>query len=772
MQLELKERIARMSVGEFARFLSPEGTGHRDVWRAQVGSRWHSELHRLESERCPGLQTEVAVSGTVHALGWTIELEGRIDQLDSMAQPWVIREIKTVEPLGKASPSAEAGHWLPAWLQAATYARLLNPPCPTDLELLLVEIDTGLIHRFRRSLAESPSLAGHTDAVASLLERRRSARLDLLGPPPPAPYPEWREQQESGFEELRSTLERSERVLFQAPTGFGKTAAAIHAAIHQLRSGRVDRVVYLTAKNSGQPAIAAEVSRQLKAAGAPPDVLLLRSREDHCINTVLHCREEACPHLVDSEKRRPYVLETNAGASPEPSWDLSTALAWGRRHSVCPYLLTRRLLAWHHFWIADVSYLLARTHDAVFSECPGFDRSRTLLIVDEAHNLPSRAVDAHAFQATAHEATTTAGLLDFAPIHAQVRSLWVDWVDWMTGLRRCDALGLAEETALRSLVSRLADCLTLNPPDSLRLGVELAGRLNGMLTLNRLLSESAQPNLIWSPDAGILRVQPLESEPILTASLAGFARVLLQSATLGPEGSLEERCGFSSGSSLRIRARSPWRRDAYRIAVDTRPDTRFAHRRLHLPLTAQTVAELRSASRGAVVVFLPSYGYAEQLCDELHASTPLRAAIQPRGASSAELTDFIERSLVLEDALLLVLGGSLAEGIDDLGGRVTHALVVGPALPEVNAYQEARLSRLGGFGRAAAFRQVYLIPGMTRVNQALGRLVRAPGHQANIVLHCRRFAQNEYASLLDEDFQFFDSLSSTADLRSWLGSPS
>jgi Rad3-related DNA helicase len=131
----------------------------------------------------------------------------------------------------------------------------------------------------------------------------------------------------------------------------------------------------------------------------------------------------------------------------------------------------------------------------------------------------------------------------------------------------------------------------------------------------------------------------------------------------------------------------------------------------------------------------------------------LRVALQPRVRDLAAQSAWVDESLLLGDALFLVLGSSFAESIDALGGRVTHAMVVGPALPEVNAVQRARLAEAArsGLTRDAAFRRVYQIPGMTKVNQALGRLVRAPGHRARVVLQCRRFLEPSYASLLAPD---------------------
>jgi Rad3-related DNA helicase len=144
--------------------------------------------------------------------------------------------------------------------------------------------------------------------------------------------------------------------------------------------------------------------------------------------------------------------------------------------------------------------------------------------------------------------------------------------------------------------------------------------------------------------------------------------------------------------------------------------------------------------------------------------------MQPRLSDLAAQTAWVGESLELADALFLVLGSSFAESIDLLGGRVTHAMVVGPALPEVNAIQHSRLAELErtGLSRTAAFRRVYQIPGMQKVNQALGRLVRAPGQQARVLLHCRRFADPSYATLLSAEYRHGVVIRSDEELTGWL----
>lgn len=145
-----------------------------------------------------------------------------------------------------------------------------------------------------------------------------------------------------------------------------------------------------------------------------------------------------------------------------------------------------------------------------------------------------------------------------------------------------------------------------------------------------------------------------------------------------------------------------------------------------------------------------------------------RVALQPRSGPLAEMQAWVEESLLLADALFLVLGSSFSEGIDFLGGRVTHAMVVGPALPEVNAIQRARQTALAGLPSELAFRHVYQVPGMQKVNQALGRLVRAPGQSATVLLHCERFADRSFSTLLAPEYQSGTPICTDDELDGWL----
>ena len=187
------------------------------------------------------------------------------------------------------------------------------------------------------------------------------------------------------------------------------------------------------------------------------------------------------------------------------------------------------------------------------------------------------------------------------------------------------------------------------------------------------------------------------------------------------------------------------------MAIDGRVDTRLKTRETHLARTA--AALLRLSQEGAVAAFFPSYKYAEGVGKDLADLDPKAdIALQPRGLGPDGTARFVEDSLNRHTILCLILGGSLGEGVDMLGGRIRSAVIVGPALPEVNALQEARRKMFANDGVEDAFALAYVRPGMRKVNQALGRLVRAPGQTARVLLHCRRFADEAYRNLLSTEY--------------------
>jgi DNA excision repair protein ERCC-2 len=872
MQFDLDQRTATLGVGEFSEFaIGPRDAsgGPQGIWRAQLGTHWHRQLRERTAGENAAATFEVVIEGRVAHRGWVLSLAGRIDQLIPVGGTRILREIKTVtRPL--PAPESELRAAYPAYfVQLATYLALLRlapgsanfhvlrensatPLAGLRGELLFVEAGSGLSQAVALTPADDVLFEARLEAVAEFLSARQRARERLRGLRFRPAFATLRPGQETTRADLSAALQRARAaVFFEAPTGFGKTGVLLECALDLLRAGQLERLIYLTSKSTGQlqvmhtlaamtaasvnesesesereedrtgsPPLSSTPHSPLSLAAAPRGVAAwqVRSKSEHCVNEVFHCVREGCRFLDGVGERWATSGLARFHLDELAARDLDSLRAAGRHALVCPYEITRAALAFQDVWIGDYNYVFSPRHRGLFGGQLGYDPARTLLVVDEAHNLPSRAADAfsHVFHGLA-----TAGVaadLRHARAPQRLQQAWAAWAHFLESRHPCEALALGDEDEARHLITEITGQLNGAPLDYAALAPAAASALWETGAVAEDLAGVTLPRLWWSPRAGELAITCLDAAESIGPVLRGFGGVVLASATFGPADTFAAACGLEQPPELppppppelpgkerlgalnkretkklfakltsaaellkveeaaassvpeTVRAATPWRDGAYDVAYDTRVDTTFQHRLRYYSLTAATVVHLRRASAAPVAVFFPSYAYAEAIQRELATAAPaLRVVLQPRQSDLAAQAAWVEASLTGADALFLVLGSSFSEGIDQLGGRVTHAMVVGPALPEVNAVQHARMEEFKSLGREAAFHRVYQVPGMTKVNQALGRLVRAPGQHAKVLLHCRRFAEPGYHGLLAPDYRDGRIVADDLALVTWLG---
>lgn len=878
MHFSLENRTIDLSVGEFAGFsLGPQesGGGPQGLWRAQLGQHWHNELQRRTEKEFstdgalhPGVRFEVPIEGCLVHRGWTFALNGRIDQMlpesplkpnDSAVSGLVLREIKSVLRPLPADESALRADYPDYFLQIALYAVLQRALGTKSLraELVFVEADSGLAQTIVLTPFDEALVFHQLDAVVEFLNLRLRAaerRRHLQFRPP---FTALRSGQETIQQDLAAAFRpseisnlKSQILLFEAPTGYGKTGCVLEFALGQLKVGRFARLVWLTGKSTGQIQVVHTLKQMTtpevchimydkpqqgtsrnaidtkespagkdqpvchtlcdKPSGDCLPVWQVRNKGEHCINHTFHCVRDGCDFLRDCAERWPGSGLTRFYTDERQPHDLDSLRAAGQEARICPYEITRAALPFNDVWIGDFNYVFAPDNRGLFFERPGFNPAETLLVVDEAHNLPSRVAGAYSHTATESDARLLLAELDHLLAPPTLSLAVEEWIRLLASLQPAESLDPDVEAEIHSLLERLARLATTTQLDYVALGPKHSETLWQFPALAGFLADEQLVKQLWVPRPGQLEFTCVDAAAAIGETLRQFGGAILMSATLQPYAEFAEGCGLEVEPALRagsaraerglsirraqdpelvaghpygtLHAPTPWRAGAYDVAVDLRVDTTFRQRANHYATTAATIVAMQeaassqvsgprfqvSASR-CVAVFFPSYAYAEAIEKTLRDyNSVLRIALQPKLPDLAAQTAWVEENLALSDALFLVLGSSFAEGIDLLGGRITHAIVVGPALPEVNAVQKARMSALSELGRDAAFRRVYQIPGLQKVNQALGRLVRAPGQKAKVLLHCRRFAEPSYASLLATDYQMYSELSSESDLAGWL----
>ncbi len=785
MELDFEQREVRLGIGELATFsLTPRFGGEAPTgrWRTRLGREWHQRLQAdsrdaASARPTEALRAEVALEARWPVEGWTALLRGRIDEVRSRAEVHCLREIKTVRLPLPADPGELRARFPAYFAQLSLYVELArHHPEWNDRavegELLLVDIDEGDTQLVALDEGEAAfRLSRQVDALGHFLRLRGEsydARRELPAAPP---FDTWREGQAEVPAQLAAARRQAPVVLFEAPTGFGKTAFALAHGLDALREGRVGRLVYLTGKSSGQGPILDQLGRLL---GDTPGLRFLQMR-----NRSELALEGSDPGLFDrgamAQRWREAGLQLEdlfVGPTATPAHLRET----GQRHGLDPHALARALLPLCDLWIGDYNYLFSPGSAGVFRDVAGFDPRQTLLIVDEAHNLASRVAGAwsNRFQAADwHVLTGELARLDWPRECVRTAEEFADFLD---SLRPSDALEPVTDLEGRSLVRRLAQLVSETPlpwEEAPPFAADLLWSLPAALAAieNRLL-----PLLSWCPAPGRWDLTCLDASAEIGPALGQFGQALLMSATLQPLDECAGRLGLpcpgtseAIGNVTFLEGEAPWRATAHRVAIDVRVNTRYRHRERSLRRTAHTVLQLSDGQPAPVAVFFSSYRYAEDVRRLLEWEAPhLRVAMQPRGLDLPGQEAFLEEALLLSHVLFLILGSSFAEGIDVLGGRIARAMVVGPALPEVNAVQEATREALHASGHPDPFRAIYQVPGMQRIHQALGRLVRAPGHEAAILLQGERFNEPAYRSLLRPEFGSATVIARDEDLAEWL----
>ncbi|HKK17196.1 MAG TPA: helicase C-terminal domain-containing protein [Opitutales bacterium] len=774
MQVDTHKREARLSVGELAAFRnrpqdSKAGAG---AWRAKLGQQWHLESARQTRAEHPEAAFEQTIIGKLRHHDWTIKLQGRIDQVIPSPDILTLREVKTVRQ-ALPCPLEELRDQYPEYFaQVAIYLRLaeLLPEYAGEslrAELLFIEISSGTVQIV--PIEDDGRLLVETrlEHLTAFLDDRRARRVQLDQLEIHPAFPSLRPGQLELIRQLPSAALKRPTVLLQAPTGFGKTGIVLEHALRQMQNGLYERCIYLTSKSSGQ----LETVRQLQGMiGQNLRFIQMRNRREHRIDSPMHrctgdrrCEDDLGQRWMEADIHPPELLR-------EGTLSIERAKEIGRQTGVCPYALTKACLPFAELWIGDSNYLFAPHSRHVFSEPYGFDPAKTILIIDEAHNLPSRNADALSIELNAadlffaieelREAGASRRLLGSLERVAIEIDRFAE--SEVPGAEKIYALGdLLEEAA-----SFLEDCrfdYEAVAPFALETVwriPELASRLDGI----------SEDWLCWAPRAAVMRAQCLDAGQWTDECLKPFASRILMSATLEPLDNFHDELGIAADETSLAIGWADWREHAYDVAIDCRVDTRMKQRKKYYETTALTIWEMTLAAPEApTVVFFSSYQYAENVRAYLSAiDNSLRVAIQPRGVDLSEQETFIDESLLCADVLFLIIGSSYSEGIDKLGGRVGSVIVVGPALPEVNPVQNAKMRMDPALSREAAFQQVYLVPAMRRIHQALGRIVRAPGQSAKILLHCKRYAQEQYRQMLQTEYQTEHIIRKDSSFRSWL----
>ncbi len=731
---------------------------------AEEGVQGHQRVYR---RRPDSYLREYPVQYRHPLAGMALLIRGRADGYDPDAA--LVEEIKTCRvPAHKIPQSVSREHLAQGRLYAALIAIAEDLP-RLEVRLTWFNIDSGeeqpLSQEYSRGELEQ-FLAQTLDRFSGwlqLLAWRRQRRNDSLSELA-FPHGEFRPGQRDIAELVYKCIDQGGQLMLEAPTGLGKTAAVLFPALKALVTGKHDRIVYLTAKNVGRRA-AEDTLRQFAAEGMYAPALSLTAAERICFSPGAACNGEDCRFARGYYDRRGQALTRAIEADSLARADIELI---AREFGICPYQLSLDLLPWVDLVIADFHYLYSLT--ATFAGLMAQDGLRWTALVDEAHNLPGRARgmygaelakrDLMALRKTVPAAIRSSLDRINRALLALNREPWAE-----EDFDSRDEIPADLAMALQEFVAATGEKLA-GEPSLLARQPNLGDFYFEVLQFLRVAEHWGEEyRFELSRDGSrqglVVTLNCLDPGRLLGQRQAELAAVVAFSATLSPPDWMSGALGLAPQAVFR-RQPSPFAGDQLQVYLATGVDTRYRQRQQSLDDLAGLIMGWLESESGNCILYFPSYRYLED-CLELLRNKGMEELgrstwVQQRGQNDAARDALLHLLQTQRDvAAFCILGGVFGEGVDLPGHQLSSVVVVGVGLPQYNRDTEqlrAHFQARAGTG----FEYAYLYPGMQKVDQALGRVVRRPEDRGKALLIDCRYAEARYRRLLPPWWNYMPAL--------------
>lgn len=751
--------------------ITPGGFQRRD--RAQLGTKGHRQVQR---NRPDGYESEVEVSYRVESGDVPFEVRGRIDGLYPACEPVILEEIKTTTlSLELVTEDHNLLHWAQAQCYAFMYARQqgLREIC---IHLTYFHIDTREEKTFERAFTFSVLEVYFHDLLAAYLDwfGRVSAwqtRRDQSIQKVEFPYTEYRPGQREMAVDVYKAIRDGTRLYLQAPTGVGKTIAALFPAIKALGQGLAAKIFYLTAKTPGR-AVAEKALDDLRSAGVSLRSVTLTAKEKICFCPPVNCDPEVCPFA------RGYFdkVKTALGEMDlHQDFTRPTIEELARKYEICPFEFSLDLSLWVDCIICDYNYVFdPRVYLHRFFD---FDNESYIFLVDEAHNLPDRAREMYSAELDKETVMEIQRALKPHLPGLAKKAQAINKI--LLEIRKaCQAEGKAALLehelpevllkTIREFSQQAEDWLALNHPAEFR-----AVLLDFYFTcLNYLRTADYFDTFYISyferqGQVGLrAKLFCLDPAPMLAAPLERSRATVFFSATLLPVDYFMKLLTGAANHPWRV-FQSPFPLENACLLIHNRISTKYEQRDDSYAAIADVIAATCESRAGNYLVYFPSYAYLAAVHEILKEKLPQdRLLLQDRAMDEVAREAFLARfSAGNQESLigLAVVGGIFGEGIDLVGERLIGVVIVGVGVPQIGLERDL-IKQYFDEQSGNGFAYAYQYPGFNRVLQATGRVIRTESDRGVIVLIDERFTHARYRQLFPSHWRKARVVASVADI--------
>lgn len=759
----MEEKIIRISVRNLVEFILREGdidnrkAGLPDKEAMQLGGRIHRKIQRQMGS---DYYAEVPLKITVPCEGFAIQIEGRADGIQKTADGVVVDEIKGVLRELEYIEKPVSVHLAQAKCYGYIYGKQQELDSIT-IQMTYCQMETEEVKRFQETFSIEELERWFLDIVMQYekwarfqVEWRQTRDATIKEAEFPYPY---REGQRELVTSVYRTILRKKKLFIQAPTGVGKTMATIFPAVKAVGEGLGDKIFYLTAKTITRT-VAEQAFQILKKNGLQYKVATLTAKEKICFCEKAECNPDACPYAKGHFDRVNDAVYEMITTMEEMSRENIETQA--KKHSVCPFEMGLDVSLWVDAIICDYNYVFdPNAHlKRFFSEGK---KGEYLFLIDEAHNLVERGREMYSAVLYKEE---------FLQMKKAVRYESVKLTRQLAG---CNQM----------LLEMKRECQTYKEYNSIsHFALKLLNVMNG---LQKFLEEKEQVDEevleFYFHVRNFLNIyEEVDENYVIYTELEEGGDFKLKLFCVNPAVKLQNFLSqgnstvFFSATLLPIRyykrllsvetddyavyAHSPFKEANRLLVLGQDVSTKYTRRGYEMyERFAIYIKNVMQAKPGNYLVFFPSYRFMEEVREtfERYRTEEMCCMIQEQNMNEQDREAFLQEFEAEREGSLAgfcVMGGIFSEGIDLTKERLIGAMIVGTGLPQVCNEREILKQYFDRHGENG-FDYAYLYPGMNKVLQAAGRVIRTEEDKGVIALLDDRFAGRRYLEIFPREWR-------------------
>lgn len=778
----MNDKIIKVSVRNLVEFIYRSGdldSSFNSISRAQEGTKIHQMLQKSlksqykESENTE-FHTELSLKHSFNYKDLNFLLEGRADGILIQENKVTIIEIKsTQKDLISLQPDYNFLHWAQAKCYGFIYARQQGLES-ISIELMYCNVESYEVKSFieEYNMEELERFFHHimekyihwANYTSTWLEIRNESIKKLE-----FPFKNYRNGQRDLAINVYRTIKEGKKLYAQAPTGIGKTMSTCFPSIKALGEGYGHRIFYLTAKTITRT-VAEQSLKLLRNNGLKVKSTTITAKEKICFKENCECNPEYCEYARGHFDRVNEALFS--ALENEDSYSREVIEEYSKKYSVCPFEFSLDLTLWSDLIICDYNYVF----DPRVSLKRFFIESNEdfIFLVDEAHNLVDRAREMFSAEVTKEPILNLKkNLKDSEPkIYKQLNKLNT----YMVKLRsNCDnkSNGILEE-APKDLFKIAKDFLEacdnyLAKNEEKEFHEELLDLYFNFLAFMRISEYYCDDYVSYVEREGQnikLKLFCLNPRDMIKNTLKKGKATIFFSATLSPIQYFKELLGGEE-DDYSLKLKSPFPEKNKKIIIGNEINTRYNYREFSYDNIVTYIHNLKNLYKGNYMIFFPSYSYMMQVYNkfvEKYSSDNI--IIQNINMSEEDREEFLSKFYGSCKNVIgfCVLGGIFSEGIDLVGESLIGTIIVGVGLPQV-CFERELIQKYFNKYNNLGFHYAYTFPGINKVIQGAGRVIRTEEDKGIIFLLDDRYTSELYKKIIPEEWFPYTTISNVKELE-------